>query len=201
MDRIRETARKRLSDIVQQSAHFGSDSAAQKFASDIDAAVAEKCPTPRRYRDRVLFLTANLPNVADELGSMTADFLSTVSETELKSARQKSADDREARKRARLKTIELKDRDDVKCVNCGLPIRSRLNMNRFDVEDEVLGQQYQNQYDVLCECDADKDPTAGFGEESEEEPEEGDAEGAVETKSAADDSSPTRKALRAEASR
>jgi hypothetical protein len=163
MDRIRETAKKRLGDIVRNAAGFqGAPERADQYVATIDATLVERCPTPRRYRDRILFLTANLPAMADELDEIEPALLATINETELRSTRQKSKDEREARKRARHNAISLEDREDVKCYKCGFPVRSRLNMNRFDVEDELLGGQYQNQYDVLCACDADVDPIEKF---------------------------------------
>jgi hypothetical protein len=182
MERIRETAKTRLTAIIAQSPHFSASAgAAQKFAQEVEAAVLERCPTPRRYRDRVLFLTANLPHVLDDLDSMTPEFLSAVDEPRLKSDKQKRADEREARKRAREIALTLKDSDEVKCDRCGLPIRARLNTNRFDVEDEILGQQFQNQYDTLCQCDADKDPTEHFGQDTPPTSEDDDTESETRT--------------------
>jgi hypothetical protein len=165
MEKIRGVARQRLGAIVASSPHFASDSAAaDTFTSDLEREVAERYPTPRRFRERVLFLQENLPTVVDELDELKPAFLSSVNELDLKSSKQKAVDDRAARKRARHHTLALKDREDVQCDRCLLPIRARLNTNRFDVEDELLGGQYQNQYENLCECDADIDPVDKFGE-------------------------------------
>ena len=109
---------------------------------------------------------------------MEPAFVSGASADDLKSSAQREQDAREMRRRARHRQVALKDREDVKCHRCGLPIRARLNVNRFDVEDELLGAQFQNQYDVLCECD----PESGSTSSDDAEPEltEADVEAALE---------------------
>jgi len=63
------------------------------------------------------------------------------------------------------------------CPGCSLPIKSRLNTNKFDLDDEELGTQFDNGYGNFCSCNALDDPTDAFGKDtsssSDEEAEDG----------------------------
>lgn len=182
MDRIREGAKKRLTAVVSSSPHFQSEaSKTADFVEELEAVLLERCPTPRRYRDKLLFLVANIPHVVDELQSFTPATLVTADTTALMGERQRKIEEREARKRARLVTIKAEDREDMLCADCGMPKRGRLNQNRFGLDDEILGNQFDNNYENLCQCNPADDIIARFGmtppASSSDDEEEGEDDG------------------------
>ena len=159
-----------------------------KFAIEVEQELFAFAPTMETYRPQLLFLKSNLPNIMSEFSLDNPDFspkeIAKADEDLLSSKEQKREAARARRKRIR--EMELKDDTTVLCPKCQLPRHNRLNTNRFDVDDENLGNQFENNYMNVCEC-----PRTSSDSDSEDDDVESPKKGA--------NGSPVSKKRRAEA--
>lgn len=165
MDKVRQAARQRISALLDKApAYKDKGDAAMSFSQKLDEVMALTYPTVSEYRDRLLFLMTNIPNVLAEIDTFTPETLATARDVDMlpQAKRQEAA--REARRRARLVSLSARDSEDMMCAECHLPIRGRLNENRFGLDDDILGTQFDNNYDNLCQCGGSAEDKLGtFG--------------------------------------
>ena len=172
--RILEVCQRKLSDALK-GAGWPAD-----FAANLMAAVlAAHGNSIADFRARTLLLVANLPRMGPETATdFSFDELATVTESTLQSKGEAAAREKARHKRAREKMIKMKNDDSrVMCPGCNLPIKSRLNTNKFDLDDEELGTQFDNGYGNFCACSAYDDPTDAFGTDSDSSDAEGEVDG------------------------
>jgi hypothetical protein len=125
----------------------------------IEAALFKNKLDTASYREQLLAIIGNVPNIASEISLFDPNDLAVLTPTEILTRRQAARRDEERNDRNH--ATKLPDEDNVMCVECGLPQRHKMNLNRFGLDDEVEGTQFDNNFENLCQCElADSDVEA-----------------------------------------
>ncbi len=126
-----------------------------KYAVDVEAEVlAMSGNDAMKYRNQILLLKANLPNIVQDFDPEQNIFAPAAvgagNVDSLMSMKQKAVARKIQRKRNR--ELELEEDTQILCTSCNLPKLTRLNTNRFDVDDAELGNQFENTWANFCQC-------------------------------------------------
>jgi hypothetical protein len=148
---------------------FATPAAQTAFLSAFEGAIAERAASVAAYREKIMFYSANFGGIAEDLAGLDPATLAEMKHRDVVSNDFKTKMEAERKQRASEVELEEENTVNVMCAACGLPVMSRMNNNRFDIDDETLGNQYENNYNNFCECDADVDPMDKYGDTSDED--------------------------------
>lgn len=125
------------------------------FARTVATNLYAKSEDKDSFRDSMLALITNLPNLEGELYDgetqlLSPEKLACMDADELRSQQQKKEVGAERRKR--MKTEINFDKTSMTCAVCGLVRQDRLNINQMGLDSEENGTQFDYNFGNLCEC-------------------------------------------------
>ena len=145
----------------------------EKYSSAIEASLfASHRDSKLHYVEQLKGIALNLPNIIDEIPERwSPERIAQTNPIDLRNAQQQKQWEREHRKRTR--ELQIRPEDSSMCPTCHLPLRSRINENLFDKDDEHLGCQYENNFDQFCQCPPANDASQDSDESSSSDGDDG----------------------------